>query len=491
MAEAAGLTWHQGWAAWHLGCLAAAASELDDALAYFERALSAAGSIGDPLMAQLLRIAEALILQQRDLRRQREFHRQAYFAAERAEREVAERLRLMLSVQPGGLDELLSAHGWSRTPLMLKLPAPAELPLPAASDGSFWGRLLGVVGLRRRPYVCSASPVELSQLAALDSSSPLELRSAALAGSQLSLDRRAYDLPAPPARGELLLETPVATPQPVEVARGAAEPLGFGSLDERAQAEMAPSLTVYTLGPFRVAVNDQPVESWPSGRGRAVFKYLVAHHDRTLPRDVLMDIFWPDASPEAARNSLNVALHGLRQALRMAADVPVVLFQDGAYRLNPELRLWLDVDEFERRVEAGRRLEAAGQLSAAAAEYEVAAGLYQGDFLAEDPYEEWPVMTCERLRLAYLDTLDRLSQICFGQGQYGLCASLCQRILIQDSCREDAHCRLMRCYSRQRQHHLGLRQYQICVKTLRDELEVEPSPTTTQLYERIRRREQV
>jgi tetratricopeptide (TPR) repeat protein len=84
MAEAAGLVWHQGWAAWHLGCLAAAAGELDDALAYFERALSAADSIGDPLMAELLRVAEALILRQRELRRQREFHRQAYFAAERA-----------------------------------------------------------------------------------------------------------------------------------------------------------------------------------------------------------------------------------------------------------------------------------------------------------------------------------------------------------------------------------------------------------------------
>jgi DNA-binding SARP family transcriptional activator len=252
-----------------------------------------------------------------------------------------------------------------------------------------------------------------------------------------------------------------------------------------------PTLTVHLLGPFRAALNDHPIESWPSGRGRAVFKYLLAHRDRTLPRDVLMDAFWPDAEPEAARNSLNVALHGLRQALRAADELPVVIFQDGAYRLNPELHLWLDSDEFERRVTAGRRLEAAGQIAAAAAEYEVATGLYQGDFMADDPYDEWPVITRERLRIAYLDTLDRLSQIYFSQGQYGSCASLCQHMLTQDNCREDAHCRLMRCYSRQGQQHLALRQYQICVKTLRDELDVEPSLTTIQLYERIRRRERV
>jgi DNA-binding SARP family transcriptional activator len=290
--------------------------------------------------------------------------------------------------------------------------------------------------------------------------------------------------------GTPALDLPPAQP-PAEPAPRAVEQEPIDGRGDRAEAEIAPCLSVYMLGPFRAALNDRPVESWPSGRGRAVFKYLLAHRDRTLPRDVLMDAFWPNASPVAARNSLNVALHGLRQALRTAADVPVVIFQDGAYRLNPELCLWLDVDEFERRVEAGKRLEATGQLSAAAAEYEVATGLYQGDFLSEDPYEEWPVMTRERLRVAFLDTLDRLSQIYFGQGQYGSCASLCQRMLTQDNCREDAHCRLMRCYSRQGQHNQALRQYQICVKTLHDELEVEPSPRTTQLYDRIRRRERV
>jgi DNA-binding SARP family transcriptional activator len=250
-------------------------------------------------------------------------------------------------------------------------------------------------------------------------------------------------------------------------------------------------LTVHLLGPLRVTLADRPVESWTSGRGRALFKYLLTHRGQPTPRDVLMDLFWPDAAPEAARNSLNVAMYGLRQALKAAADLPVVLFQEGAYRLNPELKIWLDVEDFERHVQSGRQLESAGQLAAATAEYEVATGLYQGDFLADDPYEEWPVLTRERLRVAYLDTLDRLAQLYFSQGQYAACAALCQLTLAQDNCREDAHCRLMRCYSRQGQHHLALRQYQACVEALRADLDVEPAPTTIQLYERIRRHERV
>ncbi len=181
----------------------------------------------------------------------------------------------------------------------------------------------------------------------------------------------------------------------------------------------------------------------------------------------------------------------LRQALRATDELPGVIFEDGAYRLNADLHIWLDVDEFERHPQAGRKAEAAGQIAAAAAEYELAIGLYRGDFLEDDPYDDWPVLTRERLRVANLDTLDRLSQIYFGQGQLAPCIMVCQRLLARDSCREDAHCRPHALHSRQGQRYLALRQYQICAEALQAELDVEPDAATAQLYERIRRHEQV
>ena len=258
-----------------------------------------------------------------------------------------------------------------------------------------------------------------------------------------------------------------------------------------AEVPTPPSITAYLLGMFRFTVNDKTVQTWPTGKGRAVLKYMLAHHEQPIPRDVLMDVFWPQAGPEAARNSLNVALHGLRQALKTVTDVPVILFEEGAYCINPEFHIWIDVDEFDRHVQTGRRFGAKEQVAKAAAEYEAAIELYQGDFLAGDPYEEWPVLPRERLRVAYLETLDRLSQIYFDRKQYAACVTVCQKMLTHDNCREDAHCLLMQCYCRQGQHHLALRQYQTCVEALRSELNVDPAPATTQLYNRIQRRESV
>jgi len=250
-------------------------------------------------------------------------------------------------------------------------------------------------------------------------------------------------------------------------------------------------LGVHLLGRLQVRLDEVAVQDWPSLRGRSLFKYLVTHRDPWPRREQLMDAFWPQAAPAAARNSLNVAVHGLRRAFRASAEVPVVVLEDGAYRLGPQLRLWLDVDEFEGHVAGGRRLDAAGDLDGAAAEYERALALYEGDFLADDPYEDWPVTTREHLLLAYLDVLDRLSGLYLGRRQYGACVALSRLLVRRDPCREDGHRRLMRCLTRQGQPHLALRQYQACADALDRELGVDPDPATVALARRIRQHQPV
>jgi DNA-binding SARP family transcriptional activator len=203
-----------------------------------------------------------------------------------------------------------------------------------------------------------------------------------------------------------------------------------------------------------------------------------------------MDLFWPDADPETARNNLNVAIHAIRRALRGVTDCPVILYRNGAYSIAPDMQIWLDVEEFERLVNAGQRVESRNQ-SAAVSEYESAISIYQGDFLEDTPYEGWTVLTRESLRMAYLNTLDSVSRIYFSQQRYAACIMACQHILERDRCREDAHCMLMRCYNRQGQDHMALRQYQACMEALRLELDVAPAPTTTRLYQQIREHRRV
>ncbi len=256
--------------------------------------------------------------------------------------------------------------------------------------------------------------------------------------------------------------------------------------------QVTPDMTAHLLGELRVAFKDRPVEIWSSGRGRAVFEYLLANRHSKVRRDRLMSIFWPEASPDAARNSLYVAIHGLRQSLRAAVgDTAVVIHQDQAYFIEPTLDIWVDVEVFEEQLKTAHQHLASAELIKAEAAFEAATWLYQGEFLADDPYEEWAMAPREHLRLCYLDTLDQLGALRLASGDYASCVAVCLKLLNYDSCREDAHCRLMRCYSRQGQVQLALRQYHSCAAALRTELEVDPAPATTELFDRLHRRENI
>lgn len=119
LAEQSGMAWYQGWAAWQMGCLMAASDALDDALVYFGQALAAAVLSGDDAMIALLHKADALLRSQRDLRNQREFHQQLYYAAEQAEQEVVERLRQLFSAPLAALESQNVGYRLSSTPLMV------------------------------------------------------------------------------------------------------------------------------------------------------------------------------------------------------------------------------------------------------------------------------------------------------------------------------------------------------------------------------------
>jgi DNA-binding SARP family transcriptional activator len=258
------------------------------------------------------------------------------------------------------------------------------------------------------------------------------------------------------------------------------------------QADAAgPVLVVQLLGPLVVAIGDVPVEPHLGSRARSLLAYLVTHREPWPSREMLSEALWPDARPDRGRNNLNVTVHGLRRGLRTATDDAVVVHSGTGYRLHPSVRLWLDVDEFDDAVHAGRRHERAGAGERAIAEYERATVLYRGDLLVDEPYEEWPVPARDRLRLVWLDTVDRLSELHLEAGRYARSAELCRRLIEHDPCREEAHRRLMRCHSRQGQPHLALLQFRSCVRTLAAELRVQPDPSTIELYRRVRHHEPV
>ncbi len=464
-AREAGQLLYQAYANWQIGCLYAASEQYQTAGQFFDECRVNAQQAGAPLVMQLAEQVKAMLAQHLDLAQQSEHFRQTLVNLDAAQQDVARAIQAVLDSPATNLNLLLAERGWARVPLNLKSQAFRFAPAVRAEPNplvELWQNLMSIF---RFPSQAS----ERSESSDGDSA-------ASPAPAMPTLVPNTHPLTAP-------LD---GAPEPPQATAPAAPQ---AAMESEPGEEKTPALVAYLLGPFQVVLEDQPLTAWSGGRGRTLFQYLLAHHDRPRTREELMAVFWPDAPEKAARNNLNVAVHALRQAARRISTLDVVTYRDGAYRINPVLSLWLDVDIFEQEINNARRHEAAGDLTATIHALETATSMYQDDFLSSDPYEEWTLQTRERLRLVYMEALDRLSSLYFDNGQYATSAALCQRLLARDACREDAHCRLMRCYTQMGERHLALRQYQICADALRAELNTSPSPATLLLFQKIRRQE--
>src|SRR5215469_12297175 len=125
-----------------------------------------------------------------------------------------------------------------------------------------------------------------------------------------------------------------------------------------------------TLGGFAFSVDGNQLHSPATRKARALMSFLIMHRGTDTAREKLIDIFWPDADPDHARDSLNTALHSVRRCLKTAA-----LEVDRFLVVTKAVIRWVaetivDADEFARLATHKQ-----------AATDEEALRLYRGDFL--------------------------------------------------------------------------------------------------------------
>ncbi len=272
--------------------------------------------------------------------------------------------------------------------------------------------------------------------------------------------------------------------------RAALEALDKMKVIPNATAQQSlPTLEVYCLGKFQVRVGWKKIDLWHSVKAKSLLKYLISQQGHLVSKDILMEALWPGCEPSLANNNLKAAVRALRQTLNLDhvtdKDFAWILFQDGNYMVNSEVDLWVDVDQFEYHWHLGRRLEKEGKLAEAMSVHETAAALYRGDYLEDDPYEEWTYLQREALKDEYLAILSKLAGFSLHEADYDGCIIYCQKILGKDPCREDAYRRLMCCYSRLGQRNRAIGWYRLCEKTIKNELEVAPDKRTVEFYQKL------
>ncbi|MGC9358146.1 MAG: AfsR/SARP family transcriptional regulator, partial [Anaerolineae bacterium] len=249
-----------------------------------------------------------------------------------------------------------------------------------------------------------------------------------------------------------------------------------------------PQLRIYLLGNPQVKHEEQSVEI---GRRKAVA--LLAYLSVTGEchrRESLATLFWPDYDESSA-------LAYLRRTLWALNQTPVGTWIDAdraSMALVKDDDLELDVDAFQRHLTTCERHDHPDEAlcEVCISHLTKAVELYRGDFMAgftlEDSaaFDEWQFFQAEVLRGKATEAWESLVRCYEARGDFDKAIDYARCWLALDPLDEDAHRHLMALYAHTGQRAVALRQYESCVRRLKDGMNLAPSEETVDLYRRIR-----
>jgi len=247
-------------------------------------------------------------------------------------------------------------------------------------------------------------------------------------------------------------------------------------------------ISIKLLGKFKIIAKGKKEIKLKGRNSKSLLAYLILNHKKHIHREKLMNLFWPDSLPSCARNCLNVTIHNIRKAFQeLDFENDVILYKDECYSFVKDHNVEIDVEQFYSNWRRGLALENTKEVEKSIDHYYKAVTYYKGDFIEDLLFEEWCELERENLKERYLVILDRLSLYAFRQGNYASTVELCNTMLKKDNCLEEIHRRLIASYRALGARDKAIRQFNKCSQTLQKELGIDPSQTTFELYEKIRK----
>jgi DNA-binding SARP family transcriptional activator len=269
------------------------------------------------------------------------------------------------------------------------------------------------------------------------------------------------------------------------------------STAERRRASAAPAvaaettdLTVRLLGPievYRDASNKIPARAWKLRRALEIFCYLAASRERRATKDKIVDALWGDARLSVIEKNFHPTISFLRGALNHGHHVPknFILFERGAYFLNPAHQYDIDADRFESGIRSARARVREGRAPAALTDYEAALSLYRGPFLEEE-YGAWTEAPRARFETLYLAALGEAARLQREAGDLETSLAYQRRRLEHDPLSEEASVDLMRTLALAGDRSGVEKEFERLSRALEEEVGSEPLPETRRAYEAAR-----
>ena len=248
-------------------------------------------------------------------------------------------------------------------------------------------------------------------------------------------------------------------------------------------------LQIHTLGRFGVKLQGQATVFSAARQPRAfeLLQALIAFGGRNVSIDLLSQALWPDTDGDIAKNTFDVTLHRLRNALKIKE---LLIVRERHLTLNNTLA-WVDVWQLQRLINHCRPLLDRTREPAVAKELahcsERIQLIYQGGFLEREPVHPWAISLRERLRSKVLFYLIDAGHTWETMNDADQAVRCYRRGLEIEPLAEELYQNLIRCYRDNQRVAEAMATFRRCEKVLADQLQISPAQATHDLYATLKR----
>ncbi|MGH4140368.1 bacterial transcriptional activator domain-containing protein [Clostridium sp.] len=251
-------------------------------------------------------------------------------------------------------------------------------------------------------------------------------------------------------------------------------------------------LKVYTLGCFEVK-SGKKILSNDCKRSQQLwnlFKYILTYRNKRIVQENFFDILWVDKECDNPIKALQNLIYRLRMLLNYEGvnkdGESIINYSQGCYSWNKEFHYWTDVDEFEDLYNKGKGAEQNGDFIDGIEFYQIALGLYKGDYLSEDSYNEWVMPVRNYYHRIYMDIINRITKLLKQYGRNEDILKVCEKALMMELFEESVHINYIEALIAVGNIKQAQSQYEYVTSMLYKEMGVKPSTDLRNLYHKIK-----
>lgn len=212
-----------------------------------------------------------------------------------------------------------------------------------------------------------------------------------------------------------------------------------------------------------------------------LFEYFLTFRNKKLLPETIIDNLLSDSESDDPKNMLRTQIFRLRKTINSfipenedASKYLNLNFTNGYYSLEIGENTAIDVDEFEKFIQAGNK-EKGHNVESAIENYQNAINLYKGLYLSDKAYEVWLVPTRNYYQRLFIKTLYNFIELLKKNGENERIISLCEESLLIEPFEENIHIELMDALRRTGQNKSAIQHYEYSSNMLEKELGIKPT----------------